>query len=59
MSKSRAEYFKKRRQSKGQFYAIVDKDLLKKLDMKLKARNKSRTAWLLECMDRELISEGE
>jgi hypothetical protein len=59
MSKSRAEYFKMRRQSKGQFYAMVDKDILKKLDMKLKARNISRAAWLLKCMECEMISEGE
>jgi hypothetical protein len=38
---------------------MVDKDILEKLDIKLKARNISRTAWLLECMECEMISEGE
>ncbi len=59
MNKSRAEYFRKRRQSIGQFYAMVDKDLLKKLDIRLKARLMSRTAWLLECIKREITEEGE
>lgn len=59
MNKSRAEYFRKRRQEKGQFYAMTDKDLLEKLDIKLKARQISRTAWLMECIKRELDSEVE
>lgn len=58
MNKSRAEYFRKRRQTMGQFYAMLDRKLLEKLDVKLKNKNMSRTAWLKDCINRELTEEG-
>lgn len=59
MKKSRAEYFRKRREMMGQFYVMIDKDMLEKLDIILKARKLSRTAWLKECIERELNNKGE
>lgn len=56
--KSRAEYFRKRRESKGQFMVMVDKDELIRLDEALKSKGLSRAAWLRECIAEEVESGG-
>jgi len=52
--KSRADYFKKRREEKGQFYVEVDKDKLIKLSEKLNSQEKTKTTWLNEKIDEEI-----
>lgn len=52
--KSRAEYFKKRRETIGQFNVSVPKEKLNALDKKLEQQNKSKTQWLNEKIDEEL-----
>ena len=42
----------------GQFYTMIDKELMERLDKKLKAKGMTRTAWLLACIDHELNEEG-
>lgn len=54
MNKSRAEYFRKRRETKAQFMAMVEKEELEKLDEVLKAKGISRVAWLRSCINREI-----
>ena len=51
---SRADYFKKRRETIGQFSVSVHKDKLEALDEKLKEKNKTKTAWLNEKIDEEI-----
>lgn len=53
-NKSRAEYFKKRRETIGQFSVSVPKVKLKALDKKLKEQGKAKTTWLNEKIDEEL-----
>lgn len=52
--KSRAEYFKKRRETVGQFSVSVPRDKLEALDKKLQEQNKTKTAWLNEKIDEEI-----
>lgn len=52
--KSRADYFKKRRETIGQFSVSVSKEKLNVLDEKLKAKGKTKTAWLNEKIDEEI-----
>ncbi|MBC5786753.1 hypothetical protein [Clostridium facile] len=52
--KSRAEYFKKRRETIGQFNVSVPKEKLNALDKKLQQQNKNKTQWLNEKIDEEL-----
>jgi len=51
---SRADYFKKRRKGKGQFYVEVDKAKLTRLSEKLESQNKTKTTWLNEKIDEEI-----
>jgi len=56
--KSRAEYFRKRREIKGQFVVMVDKGILVRLDKVLKQKGLTRAAWLRERIAEE-IGEGD
>lgn len=52
--KSRAEYFKKRRETIAQFNVSISKEKLVLLEEKLKSQNKTKTAWVNEKIDEEL-----
>lgn len=52
--KSRAEYFRKRREKLKQFVVMVDKDKFQILDDKLKNQGKTKTEWLNIKIDEEL-----
>ena len=54
--KSRADYFKERRKTIGQFSVSVPREKLDALDKKLREKGKTKTAWLNEKID-EVISE--
>lgn len=51
---SRADYFKKRRETIGQFSVSVDKEKLNALDNKLNEKGQTKTAWLNEKIDEEI-----
>ena len=51
---SRAEYYRKRRETIGQFSVPLSREKLKALTEKLKAQNKTKTQWLNEKVDEEL-----
>ena len=51
---SRADYFKKRRESRGRFYVEVEKERLDKLLEKLDNQNRTKTAWFNEKLDEEI-----
>lgn len=51
---SRAEYFRKRRESVGQLNVSVSKEKLIALDEKLKSKGQSKTQWVNEKIDEEL-----
>ena len=53
-SKSRAEYYRKRRETIGQFSVPLSREKLKALTEKLKEKNKTKTQWLNEKVDEEL-----
>ena len=52
--KSRADYFKKRRETIGQFSVSVPRDKLDALDNKLQKKGQTKTAWLNEKIDEEI-----
>ena len=52
--KSRADYFKERRKTIGQFSVSVPREKLDALDKKLREKGKTKTAWLNEKMDEEI-----
>ena len=52
--KSRAEYYRKRRETIGQFSVSVSREKLEALVKKLDAENKTKTKWLNEKIDEEL-----
>lgn len=52
--KSRAEYFRKRRESLKQFNVAIPKEKLEKFEEKLKTKNQTKTAWLTQKIDEEL-----
>lgn len=52
--KSRAEYYRKRRETIGQFSVPVDRQKLTDLTEKLNAEGKTKTQWLNEKIDEEL-----
>ena len=54
--KSRAEYYRKRRETRRQFMVLMDKDELERFDSKLKEMGKSRAEWLREKV-REVLGE--
>lgn len=52
--KSRAEYYRKRRETRKQFMVLMEKEKLERFDQKLKSMGKSRAQWLREKVDEEL-----
>lgn len=51
---SRAEYYRKRRETIGQFSVPVSREKLNALTEKLKSEKKTKTQWLNEKIDEEL-----
>lgn len=51
---SRAEYFRKRRKTIGQFSVPIAREKLEALTEKLKQQKKTKTQWLNEKIDEEL-----
>lgn len=49
-----AEYYRKRRETIGQFSVPVTREKLKALSEKLESQNKTKTQWLNEKIDEEL-----
>lgn len=54
---SRAEYFRKRRETIGQLNVAVSKERLSALEEKLKNQGKTKTQWVNEKIDEELSLE--
>lgn len=52
--KSRADYFKERRKTIGQFSVSVKREKLNALDEKLRQNGKTKTEWLNEKIDEEI-----
>lgn len=52
-----AEYYRKRRETIGQFSVPVSRDKLNALTEKLKSKSKTKTQWLNEKIDEELSEE--
>ncbi|NBI67714.1 hypothetical protein D1646_13065 [Pseudoflavonifractor sp. 60] len=52
-----AEYYRKRRETIGQFSVPLSREKLNALTEKLKAQNKTKTQWLNEKVDEELGQE--
>lgn len=52
--RSRAEYYRKRRETVGQFSVPVPREKLDALTEKLAAESKTKTQWLNEKIDDEL-----
>ncbi len=48
------EYYRKRRETIGQFSVPLSRDKLNALTEKLNAQNKTKTQWLREKVDEEL-----
>ncbi len=55
--KSRAEYFRKRRETRGQFMAMIDKETLERFNNWLRESGKTKTAWLTEKIREDLGDE--
>ena len=53
-SKSRAEYYRKRRETIGQFSVPLSREKLNALTERLSEQNKTKTQWLNEKVDEEL-----
>lgn len=51
---SRAEYYRKRRETIGQFSVPISREKLDALTKKLKEQNKTKTQWLNEKVEEEL-----
>lgn len=54
---SRADYFRERRKSIGQFNVSIPKEKLSKLEEKLTEQGKTKTQWLTEKIDEEIGKE--
>lgn len=54
MPESRAEYFRKRRETIGQFNVPIARELLEALDEKLEEKGIGKTQWLREKIVEEL-----
>ena len=52
--KSRAEYFRKRRQELKQAVIMVEKEKVQRLDDKLRQQGENRTTWLRRKIDEEI-----
>lgn len=55
--KSRADYFKERRKTRKDFGVLIERNKLEILERKLKEQNKTKTTWLNEKIDEELIGK--
>lgn len=53
-NKNRADYFKKRRETIGQFSVSVPREKLEALTDKLQQKGQTKTAWLNEKIDEEI-----
>lgn len=51
---NKPEYYRKRRETIGQFSVSIPRDKLKALTEKLDAQGKTKTQWLNEKIDEEL-----
>lgn len=51
---NRAEYYRKRRETIGQFSVPISREKLNALTEKLKEQHKTKTQWLNEKVDEEL-----
>lgn len=54
ISKSRAEYLRKRREDKKTFSVLIDKERVEKLEQKLQQDNKTKKQWLEEKIDNDV-----
>lgn len=54
---SRADYFRERRKSIGQFNVSIPKEKLSMLEEKLNEQGKTKTQWLTEKIDEEIGKE--
>ena len=54
LAKSSAEYYRKRRETTGQFSVPIPREKLDALTAKLKEQGKTKTKWLNEMIDKEL-----
>ncbi len=52
--KSRAEYFRKRRETMKQFNVLLRREKVEALEKKLAMQSKTKAAWLEEKVDEEL-----
>ena len=52
--KSRADYFKKRRESRKSFSVLLDKKKAEKFEERLEIINKTKSQWLNDKIDEEL-----
>lgn len=52
--KSRADYFKKRRESQKTFSVSLDREKLERFEDKLQKNNQTKTEWLNQKIDEEL-----
>lgn len=54
---NKAEYYRKRRETIGQFSVPISREKLSKLTEKLNKENKTKTQWLNEKIDEELSKQ--
>lgn len=52
--KSRADYFKKRRESQKTFSVVLDREKMERFEDKLQKENQTKTEWLNKKIDEEL-----
>ncbi len=55
--KSRADYFRERRKNFKQFTVSLPKEKVELFEMRLKKINKTKTEWLSEKIDEELLTK--
>lgn len=51
---SRADYFRKRRETRKHFSVLIDREKAEAIERKLAEEQKTKTAWLEEKIDEEL-----
>ena len=54
ITKSRAEYLRKRREDKKTFSVLIDKERIDKLEHKLQEDKKTKKQWLEEKIDNDV-----
>jgi predicted HicB family RNase H-like nuclease len=52
--KSRADYFKQRRETRKNFSVLISKERMEMLEKRLAQQGKSKTQWVKEKIDEEL-----